>query len=97
MPILARQKVAMLNSIRRFFYTVVATGLSLLSGSAWCAASVQPIENFTKPPLLSNVKLSPSGERMAVIVFNKEGRRMLATVNLNPISAIKVVGPWTSP
>ena len=65
-----------------------------MSETAWAAPVVQPIENFTQRPVLSNVTLSPSGDRMAVIAFNKDGRRMLAVMNLNPVSDIKVVGSF---
>jgi dipeptidyl aminopeptidase/acylaminoacyl peptidase len=94
-PVIANQKAAMLYQIRHFFCALTAAALSLLANTASSAAPLQPIENFTKRPILSDVTLSPSGNRMAVIMFNKEGRRMLATMNLNPIGETKVVGVYS--
>jgi dipeptidyl aminopeptidase/acylaminoacyl peptidase len=95
LPVIAFQEVAMLYPIGHFFCAVAAVAVTLFAGTAWCAAPLQPIENFTKRPVLSDVTLSPSGNRMAVIMFNKEGRRMLATMNLNPIGETKVVGVYS--
>jgi dipeptidyl aminopeptidase/acylaminoacyl peptidase len=89
-------KVPMFSQIRRFLCAVIAAALSLLGSTALCAPPLQPIENFTKQPVLSGVTLSPSGERMAVILFNKEGRRMLATMSLNPVGTIKVVAAYAN-
>ena len=85
----------MLYLVRCFSRALAAAALSLLVNAAWSASPLQPIENFTKRPILSDVTLSPSGNRMAVIMFNKEGRRMLAVMNLNPIGEIKVVGAFS--
>jgi hypothetical protein len=95
LPVIAFQEVAMLYPIRHLFRAFFAVAFSLLGSTAWSAAPLQPIENFTKRPVLSDVTLSPSGNRMAVIMFNKEGRRMLATMNLNPIGETKVVGVYS--
>ena len=77
---------------RRFASVLAAVALSLLSPSTWGVPPLQPIENFTKRPILSDVSLSPSGNRMAFIMFNKEGRRTVAVMSLNPLGAAKVVG-----
>jgi dipeptidyl aminopeptidase/acylaminoacyl peptidase len=85
-----------MKSFLHFFScATVAVSLSLLTFTASSATPLQPIENFTQRPNLSNVSLSPSGERMALTLFNKEGRRMLAVMNLNPLGEAKVVGAFT--
>ncbi len=85
----------MQHFFRRMSLASAAVALALSAASASGATPLQPIENFTKRPVLSDVTLSPSGDRMAVITFNKEGRRMLAVMNLNPIGQIKVVGSFS--
>jgi dienelactone hydrolase len=95
LPVIAFQEVAMLYPIRHLFRAFIAVAFGMLGSAAWSAALLQPIENFTKRPVLSDVTLSPSGNRMAVIMFNKEGRRMLATMNLNPIGETKVVAAYS--
>jgi dipeptidyl aminopeptidase/acylaminoacyl peptidase len=80
--------------ISRFSIALAATALTLIAGAAWSAPPLQPIENFTKRPVLSDVTLSPSGNRMAFIMFSKEGRRTAAVMNLNPLGAAKVVGSF---
>ena len=76
-------------------FVFAALVFGTLAETASSAQVLQPIENFTKRPILSDVKLSPSGDRMAVIAYNKDGRRVLATMNLNPVGDLKVVGDFT--
>jgi dipeptidyl aminopeptidase/acylaminoacyl peptidase len=80
--------------IRRLSHAFAAAVLIVSGGAAFSAIPLQPIENFTKRPVLSDVNLSPSGNRMAFIMFNKEGRRTLAVMDLNPLGAAKVVGSF---
>jgi dipeptidyl aminopeptidase/acylaminoacyl peptidase len=84
----------MICSTRPFFHALAAAGLILLAHTSFGAAPLQPIENFTKRPILSDVTLSPSGNRMAFITYNKEGRRTVAVINLNPLGEAKVVGSF---
>jgi dienelactone hydrolase len=80
--------------IRGLSHAFAAAVLILSGGAASSATPLQPIENFTKRPVLSDVSLSPSGNRMAFIMFNKEGRRTVAVMNLNPLGEAKIVGSF---
>ena len=84
----------MSDLLRCFAVAFVSLLFGLIAQTASSAAVLQPIENFTKRPALSDVTLSPSGDRMAVIAHNKDGRRVLAVMNLNPVGDIKVVGSF---
>jgi dipeptidyl aminopeptidase/acylaminoacyl peptidase len=95
LPFIAVQEVAMLYLIRCFSHVLVPVALVCFACTAQSAPPLQPIENFTKRPILSDVTLSPSGDSMAVIMFNKQGRRLLAVMNLNPPSEPKVVGSFS--
>ncbi len=66
------------------------SALSAMAGSAFAAPP--PIEHFTKRPAIDGVVVSPSGNRLAVLVFGAEGRRRLAVMNLDPVGDIRVVG-----
>ena len=43
-----------------------------------------PVEHFTRLPDIDGVVLSPSGNRLAILSFGKEGRRRLGVVDLVP-------------
>ena len=79
---------------RCVLFVFAALVLGTLAETSSSAPVLQPIESFTKRPVLSDVTLSPSGERMAVIIHNTEGRRMLAVMNLNPVGEVKIVGSF---
>jgi hypothetical protein len=58
LPVIANQEVVMLYPIHHLFRAFIAVAFSLLGSTAWSAAALQPIENFTKRPVLSDVTLS---------------------------------------
>lgn len=59
------------------------------------AETRQPIENFTKWPAIDNVNVSPSGKRLAVLLFGSDGNRKLGVMNLDPIGEPRVVGGFS--
>ena len=65
---------------------------TIFSGSA--LAAPLPIENFTKPPAIGGVVVSPSGNRLAVLVYSGDGRRRLAVMSLDPVGEMRVVGSF---
>ena len=71
----------------------LATALMLLWGSAH--ALPPPIENYTKRPAIAGVAVSPSGNRMAVLVYGTEGKRRLAVMSLDPVGELRVVGGFS--
>ena len=68
----------------------LATVLMFLSGSAF--AMPPPIDNFTRPPGIAGVVVSPSGNRLAVLVHGVDGRTGLAVMSLDPVREMRVVG-----
>ena len=56
-------------------HAFAAVALILSSSAVSSATPLQPIQNFTRRPVLSGVRLSPSGHRAAFILFNKKGSR----------------------
>lgn len=56
------------------------------------AAEAAPAEHYTRPSTMSDVTLSPSGKRMAMQVLGPNGLNRLAVMDLDPISAPRVVG-----
>ena len=70
----------------------LTAALTIFSGSA--LAAPPPIENFTKPPAIDGVVVSPSGNRLAVLVYSGDGRRRLAVMSLDPVGEMRVVGSF---
>jgi dipeptidyl aminopeptidase/acylaminoacyl peptidase len=71
--------------------------LALAGGAALSAAMAAPptAAQYAAPPALYNVVLSPSGKRAAMIITDKtDGRRILATLDLPPRAAPKVVASY---
>jgi dienelactone hydrolase len=65
-------------------------------GTAQAApAAVQPIENYIKWPTIERVVVSPSGKRMAVLLFGPDGLRKLGVMSLDPIGEARVVGGFS--
>ncbi|HJW10424.1 MAG TPA: alpha/beta fold hydrolase [Albitalea sp.] len=64
--------------------------LATIAGSA--LAAPPPIEDYTKWPAIDDVVVSPSGKRMAVLVFGSDGRRKVGVMDLDPIGKPRVVG-----
>lgn len=58
------------------------------------AHAAPPVEHFARLPTIDGVVVSPSGARLAVLLFSPAGRRSLAVMNLDPISEPRVVGSF---
>jgi dienelactone hydrolase len=69
------------------------SAMFFLAGSALAAPA--PIEHFTKLPAIDDVVVSPSGKRLAVLVFGPDGNRRVAVMNLDPMGGERVVGGFT--
>ena len=73
--------------------SVLLAALQLLAAAPRVrAAELTPIEQFTKLPAIDSVVVSPSGKRLAVIVFGASGNQQLGVMDLDPISAPRMVG-----
>lgn len=70
---------------------VAALGFMLM---AVAHAAPPPAEHFARLPTIDGVVVSPSGTRLAVLLFSPAGRRSLAVMNLDPISEPRVVGSF---
>jgi dipeptidyl aminopeptidase/acylaminoacyl peptidase len=64
----------------------------LLPGGA--LAAPPPAEHFARLPTIDGVVVSPSGTRLAVLLFSPAGQRSLAVMNLDPISEPRIVGSF---
>lgn len=60
--------------------------------SAWVAAAPPPVEDFSRSPVIDDVKVSPTGKRLALLVQGDDGFRRLAVMNLSPVSKPRIVG-----
>lgn len=67
---------------------VVGSGLTV-------AATLQPVENFTKQPAIDDVVMSPSGKHMAVLLFGPDGMRKLGVMELDPVGQARLVGGFS--
>lgn len=72
----------------------VAAAAVMLAGTA--LAAPPPAEHFTRRAAIDGVEVSPSGTRLAVLMFNSAGKRSLAVMNLDPISEPRVVGSFSN-
>lgn len=64
------------------------------SASAGNAGATPTAEDFAAPPTIENVVLSPSGRRMAMLVYGNDGRSRLGVIDLDPIGAPRVVASF---
>jgi dienelactone hydrolase len=60
---------------------------------AW--ADPPSAEDFAALPTISDVKVSPSGRRMALLVAGPNGRMRLGVMDLDPIGAPRVIAGYT--
>ena len=73
---------------------VLAWLLALTGALQPANAAPPPIEHFTQHPLISDIALSPSGERMALVSFDAKGRKRLAVMGLSPRTEPKIVAGY---
>lgn len=76
-------------------WRAIALALALLvAGPARAQAPLPPAEHFVGGGLWSQVAISPSGERLAVLLTDDKDRRVLATMPLNGPSQMKVIAAY---
>jgi len=72
----------MTTQSRTWVFTVL---MALMTGLPLSVLGAPPpVEHFTRLPNIDGVVLSPSGNRLAILSFGKEGRRRLGVVDLVP-------------
>lgn len=76
-------------TLRRAWTTVV---LGLLAAAA--AAAPPAAEDFVRRPALDQVKPSPSGQRLAMVVATNNGRNALAVLDLPPTAPPRIVAQY---
>ena len=82
-------------SAKRFLNWLLAGSVSVLSATATLAVGAPaPITDFTTRPAIEAVVVSPSGKRLAVLVFGPDGRRRVGVMSLDPIEPVRVVGSF---
>lgn len=60
------------------------------------AAAPLPVDDFFKPDAYADVRLSPSGKRLAATIPSSHGRRSLAVVDISDPGKSKVVASYTN-
>ncbi|MBX3620102.1 MAG: S9 family peptidase [Rhizobacter sp.] len=61
-------------------------------GAATAAAAPPPADLYTRPPLIVDVAISPTGKRLALRVTGKDNLVRLAVMDLAPVTKPRVVG-----
>jgi hypothetical protein len=64
----------------------LVAGVTALLSVATAHAAAPIVEDFFRLPAISGVRLSPSGQRLALVVPSPEGRTRLAVMDLPPTS-----------
>lgn len=84
--------------MKRFVKAWGRLGMASLLGAAAvtlaAAQGVPPVEHYTRSPALSNVSVSPSGKRLAVLIFGTNGMRRLGVIDLDPLGSPRIVGAF---
>ncbi|WP_161974724.1 alpha/beta hydrolase family protein [Piscinibacter terrae] len=75
-------------------WMAAAAVLMLALGAGAARAEPIPAEVFARKPAIDSVVPSPSGKRLAIIMFGPEGYRRLAVMDLDPIGAARVVASY---
>jgi dipeptidyl aminopeptidase/acylaminoacyl peptidase len=74
-------------------------GAWALLGGAGLSVTAQPspppAADFVRGPAISNVAISPSGQRLALVTTSQQGRRVAAVITLAPLSPMKVVAAFS--
>lgn len=69
----------------------IAACFALLCALPVLAADRLPIEHFTRRPAISDVVISPSGTRLAMLVAGPKGFLQLGVMTLDPIGEVRVL------
>ena len=74
----------------------VTLAAALLAGAATPTAQAAPaeVEAYVRPAALSSVTLSPSGQRLALLIPSTEGRDRLAVMDLPPSKPPRIVAAF---
>ncbi|MBX3607779.1 MAG: S9 family peptidase [Piscinibacter sp.] len=59
--------------------------------AAQAAAGPPPVEHYTRLPEIDDVTVSPSGKRLALLVFGPDGRRRVGVMDLDPVGRPRIV------
>ena len=68
----------------------------MFAAVSWSAAAPLPVEDYFKPDAYADVRLSPSGKRLAATIPASSGRRALAIVDIADPSKSKVVATYSN-
>lgn len=72
----------------------LALGLGLVTSAGAARPAPPPAADYARGAVISNVAISPSGQRLALLTTSDRGRRVAAVINLAPLSAMKVVASF---
>lgn len=69
---------------------LLRVALTLLAAAS-AQAAPSPVEHFTRLPEIDGVVVSPTGKRLALLVFSPDGRRRLGVMDLDPLGKPRIV------
>jgi len=84
----------MTTTRRRAAWSFGAACLALVLFSDQACADPIPAEDFARKPAIDSVVPSPSGKRLAVLMFGPSGYRRLGVMDLDPLGEPRVVGEF---
>jgi len=73
---------------------LVTAGLALVLSAGHASADLIAAEDFARRPTIDSVVPSPSGKRLAVLMFGPSGYRRLGVMDLDPLGQPRVVGEF---